>query len=194
MPETGSSLLDSCLGANDKAKQVLTMQGRNVIRAILFVLFFSIGAASLSSSILCDDLVQYYQNRQFATAAQQSLERLKSLNTDYDILLEQLEKDPNFIDRLERATLGIKPEDANTVYPRVTAEQLAAARRALKEEANRESAAGMVGEPPVLPDWLSRCKEPRRKMMLFISGVALILTSFICFGPPKQTLEKEENL
>lgn len=192
MLETESSLLDSCLGTSDKAKQVLTMQGRNVIRAILFVLFFSIGAASLSGSILCDDLVQYYQNRQLATAAQRSLERLKSLNIDYDILLEQLEKDPNFVDRLERATLGIKPEDTNTVYPRVTAEQLAAARRALTEETNRESAVGADGEQAVLPEWLSRCKEPQRKLMLFISGVALILTSFICFGPPKQTLEKEE--
>ncbi|MHC4556257.1 MAG: hypothetical protein ACYTFW_03345 [Planctomycetota bacterium] len=156
------------------------MQGRRIIRAILFVLFFSIGAASLSASILCDDLVQYYNNRQLAKAAQQSLEQLKSLNTDYDILLEQLEKDPNLVKRIARATLGIEPEDPNTVYPRATAEQLAAARRALTEDPNRKSA---VGEPPLLPEWLSRCREPRRKTMLFLSGVALILTSFICFTP-----------
>jgi hypothetical protein len=156
------------------------MQGRRVIRAILFVLFFSIGAASLSSSILCDDLVQYYSNRQLAKAAQESLERLKSLNTDYDILLDQLEKDPNLVKRIARATLGIGPEDPNTVYPRATAEQLAAARRAMTEDPNEKVA---HGEPPPLPEWLSRCREPRRKIMLFLSGVALILTSFICFTP-----------
>ena len=152
------------------------MQGRRVIRAILFVLFFSIGAVSLSASILCDDLVQYYNNRQLVKAAQQSLEQLKSLNTDYDILLEQLEKDPNLVKRIARATLGIGPEDPNTVYPRATAEQLAAARRALTEDPNEKAA---LGEPPPLPEWLSRCREPRRKIMLFLSGVALSLTSFI---------------
>ena len=156
------------------------MQGRRIIRAVLFVLFFSIGAVSLSGSILCDDLVQFYNNKQLAKAAQQSLERLKSLNTDYDILLEQLEKDPNLVKRIARATLGIGPEDPNTVYPRATAEQLAAARRALTDDPNEKAA---LVEPPPLPEWLSRCREPRRKIILFLSGVALILTSFICFTP-----------
>ncbi|MGB2865691.1 MAG: hypothetical protein WBC05_20335, partial [Sedimentisphaerales bacterium] len=86
---------------------------------ILFILFFSIGAASLSSSVLCDDLIQYYQNKQFLREAQESLDRLESLNTDYDVLLERLEEDPNLvIDRLAPATLGTQSEDPNTVYPR----------------------------------------------------------------------------
>ncbi|MFC1794661.1 hypothetical protein ACFL3Q_13855 [Planctomycetota bacterium] len=69
------------------------MQGRKVIQAVFFFLFFSIGAASLSSSILCDDLIQYYQNKQLLREAQESLNRLESLNTDYDVLLERLEED-----------------------------------------------------------------------------------------------------
>ena len=163
------------------------MQGRNAIRLILFVIFFSIGAASLGVSILCDDLVQYYRNRQLLKVTQQSLNRLESLNTDYDVLLEQMEKDPNFVKRLAPATLGTEPEDTNAVYPRATPEQLAAARKALMEDPNDQSAG------PMLPEWLTRCSEPRRRMTLFVAGSVLILISFTCFTPVRQSPTKEEQ-
>ena len=144
----------------------------------MFFLFFSIGAASLSSSILCDDLIQYYQNKQLLRTTQESLDRLESLNTDYDVLLERLNEDPNLVvDRLAPATFGTQSEDPNTVYPRATSRQLAAARKALMEESNREPA------EVTMPQWLSRCSEPRNRMLLFISGVVLVLISFVCFRP-----------
>lgn len=162
------------------------MQGRKVIQAVLFILFFSIGAASLSSSVLFDDLILYYQNKQFLRAAQKSLDRLKSLNADYDVLLERLEEDPNLVvERLAPATLGTEHEDANTVYPRARSRQLAAARKALMEESNGQSA-----EAP-MPQWLKRCSEPRNRILLFISGVVLVLISFVCFRPAQQAYEKE---
>ncbi|MFB0551744.1 MAG: hypothetical protein ACETWQ_00385 [Phycisphaerae bacterium] len=161
------------------------MQGRNVIRTILFVIFFSIGAASLGISILCDDLVQYYRNKQLLRVTQQSVERLKSLNTDYDVLLEQLEKDPNLVKRLAPATLGTEPEDANAVYPRATDEQVAIIKNSLKRDSNEQSAG------PALPQWLTRCSEPRRRMTLFVAGSVLILISFTCFAPVKQTPPKK---
>ncbi len=163
------------------------MQGRNVIRMILFVIFFSIGAGSLGVSILCDDLVQYYHNRQLLKVTQQSLNRLESLNADYDVLLEQMEKDPNLVKRLAPATLGTEPEDANAVYPRATPEQLAAARKALTQDPNDQSAG------PMLPEWLTRCSEPRRRMTLFVAGSVLILISFTCFTPVRQSPTKEEQ-
>ena len=169
------------------------MQRRNVIRAILFIVFFGIGAAALSGSILCDDLVAYYRNRQLLKEAHVSLERLKSLNTDYNLLLEKLEKDPNLVKRIARATIGMEFEDPNTVYPRATAELLAAARRILAKGPNQPSAVGAVREPPVLPEWLSRCREPRARIMLFISGVVLILTSFTCFGPEKSKIKMQKS-
>ena len=100
---------------------------------------------------------------------------------DYDLLLARLEEDPNLYKRLVPATLGPDPNlhDSNTVYPRAKAEQLAAARKALIGEPN-ESAAGAT-----MPKWLSRASEPRRRTMLFISGVVLILTSFVSFRPAK---------
>lgn len=166
------------------------MQRRNFIRTILFVVFFGIGAAALSVSILCDDLVAYYRNRHLLRDAHVSLERLKSLNTDYDILLEKLEKDPNLIKRIARATFGAEPEDPNTVYPRATAELLAAARRALTADPNKSAGTSVE---PMMPDWLSRCREPRARVMLFFSGVALILISFICFGPEKSKIKMQKS-
>jgi len=153
------------------------MQMQNVIRTILFTFFFSSGTASIAGSILCDDLVQYYRNRQLLKAAQQYLDRLKSLNTDYDGLLRQLQTDPNLVKRIAPAALGIEPEDANTVYPRATARQLAAARKALAEAPSRYQT------EPTMPAWLMRLREPRRRIMLFIAGASLILISFICFAP-----------
>lgn len=154
------------------------MQGRKVIQAILFFLFFSIGAASLSSSVLCDDLVQYYRNKQFLGESKESLKRLESLNTDYDVLLERLKEDPNLIvDRLAPATLGTKSDDPNIIYPRATSRQLAAARQALLEESSREPA------KVEMPQWLRRSREPRNRILLFTSGVVLVLISFVCFRP-----------
>ena len=161
------------------------MRRQNILRMLLFVVFLSIGAAVLSGSILCDDLLQYYHNKQMLKAAEESLKRLETLNTDYDALLERLQTDPNVIKRIAPATLGTEPADANAIYPRATAEQLAAARKALAEDSNYK-----VAEPKTA-DWLIRCSKPWRRIILFLAGAFLILISFICFGPVKRTLKGE---
>ena len=159
------------------------MQVRNVIRATLFVLFFSIGAGSLSVSILSNDLVQHYQNTDLLREAEKSLDSLKSLNSDYAVVIERLQEDPNdpnAVKHLARVTLGPERQEPNTVYPRATAELLAAARRAIMADSNHPDS---EQSEPAMPLWLSRCSEPRRKMALFICGVVLVLTSLVCFGP-----------
>jgi hypothetical protein len=163
------------------------MQGQNVIRTFLFVVFFGVAAASLTISVLCNDLVRYYQNKHLLREANESLNKLKALNADYDALLSSIEKNHDLIKRIAPATLGVEPSDANAIYPRVKAEQLAAARKALTNP-NQHRA------EPAIPKWLARCSEPRRRVALFIVSAALILVSFICFGPAKQPPEKEEQL
>lgn len=156
---------------------------RNVIRAILFVVFFSIGAGSLSFSILCVDLVQHYRNAELLRAAEESLDRLKSLDADYAVVIERLKldpNDPNSVKHLAGVTLGPEYHDPNTIYPRATARLLAAIERTLADESS-QPASGQ--SESALPRWLSRCSEPRRKMALFLCGVVLILTSLGCFGP-----------
>lgn len=155
------------------------------MRTILFMLFFCGGAAALGGSILCDDLVQYYRNRQLLKAAQQYLDRLKSLNSDYDVLLSQLQTDPNLLQRLAPAALGTEPQDANTIYPRATAKQLAAARRALAKAPSRYQT------EPTMPRWLRRLREPRRRIILFFAGAGLILVSFMCFAPAKSPQKQQ---
>ena len=155
------------------------LRRQNIIRVFLFVVFFGIGASALSGSILCNDLLRYYHNKKMLKDEKELLNKLKSLNPDYDALLQQLRDDPNLIKRIALVTIGKEAGDANTIYPKATAEQLAAARKALMEETSEEPA------KETLPRWLTRCREPRRRTALFFAGAGLILISFICFGPAK---------
>jgi len=143
------------------------------------MLLFSIGAAAMGLSVLCEDLVKYYSNVELTESAQQSIEKLDNLNEAYDSILQNLEEDPNIYRRIAAPAIGSQYLDANAVYPRVAARQLAAARKALADP-NDEGVAESA-----IPAWLSRCSEPHKRMALFISGVALILVSFVCFRPLK---------
>ncbi|MFB0524804.1 MAG: hypothetical protein ACETVZ_04645, partial [Phycisphaerae bacterium] len=99
-------------------------------------------------------------------------------------LLSQLETDPNLVKRIAPAALGTEPQDANTIYPRATAQQLAAARKALAEAPSRYQT------EPTMPQWLTRCSKPRRRIMLFFAGAGLILISFIYFTPVRDKPRK----
>lgn len=151
------------------------MKGQNIIRAFFFCVFFAIGAAVLSGSVLCNVLLTFYQNEQLLQEQQLRTSRLKSLIADYNALLTELEKDPNFVRRIAPATLGTEPDDANVIYPRVSKELQAAARKVLAEESNQTLIESAV------PAWLTRCSTPCLRTMLFFAGAALILISFICF-------------
>lgn len=160
------------------------MRKQNILRTLLFVVFFSLAAATLAMAILCKDLHQYYLNKAVFKRTQQRLEQLKSLNKDYDFLLNQLQADPNLVERLGPAILGTKPEQANTIYPKAKAEQLAAAKKALTENMSRKA------ESPEIPEWLDRCNEPTRRIGLFVAGGALTIISFVCFNHSRK---KEEE-
>jgi hypothetical protein len=156
------------------------MLKQNTIRTFLFVVFFSIGAAVLGVSILVDDLLQYYHNRQLLETAERSLQRLELLNSDYDALLQQLQGDTDFVKRIAPATVGSEPAEVNAIYPKATAEQLAAAQKALSEGLDRQRT------QPTVPNWLRRCGQPRRRTVLFLAGAFLILISFVSFSPAKE--------
>ena len=152
------------------------MQGQNIIRALLFVVFFGIGVSTLGGSILCEELLRYYRNKQLLKEVQESSKELKSQIADYDALLRQCRDDPNLFERIAPAILGTEPADANTIYPRATPEQLAAAKKALTKDSSYQVA------EPMIPRWLIRCSEPARRIMLFLAGAFLILISFMWFG------------
>ncbi|MHC4187697.1 MAG: hypothetical protein ACYSRQ_05845, partial [Planctomycetota bacterium] len=96
------------------------LEMKKFIRFFWFVIFFSVGAGALSLSILTTDLMHYYQNKHLLKQSHDYHTQLESLNTDYDILLQQLENDPNIIKRIAPATLGTGPADTESISPKVT--------------------------------------------------------------------------
>jgi len=146
----------------------------------LFIIFFSIGTTALSASIIGDELLQYYHGRQRLRAKEELSNRLKSLNTDYDVLLQNLEKDPNLLERIAPLVLGMERNDANTIYPKATEGLLEAVKKALEEDS------GQQPTELVIPAWLVRCSEPTWRVVLFLAGAFLVLISFIWLGSAKQ--------
>ncbi len=153
------------------------MQRQGVFHFLLFVVFFSVGAAALGIAVLCDDLIVYCRNQKIVQDANQLVERLTSLNSEYDALLAQLDKDPNLLRRIAPATLGTEPEDPNAIYPTVKANELSLARKALIAQAGEEA------PPAAVPPWLERCSAPQRKLGLFVAGAGLVLISLVFFTP-----------
>jgi hypothetical protein len=151
------------------------MRRHAFLHFFFFVTFFSIGAGALGTAVLADDFVQYCRNRQLLRHAEASLKQLESLNVDYDILLQQLQSDPDLLKRLAPVTLGTEPADPDMARPKAEAQELAASRKALAEQAQQEPT------PPEIPVWLQRCSDPAKRMILFIAGASLVLISLVCF-------------
>jgi len=150
---------------------------RNTIRTILFVVMFSIGATALGAAILLDDIVRHYQSKEVLRQQREYSEKLRSLNDDYDALLRLIEDDPNSLKRIAPAAVGADPMDPNAVYPRGTAEALAAAKKALAEEVEVQPA------KPTMPAWITRVREGDRRLILYFAGAILIIISLTCFSP-----------
>jgi hypothetical protein len=146
-----------------------------MLRFLIFVVFFSSGAAALGGAVLCDDFIKHWRNQHLVRQAEQSIRKLRSLNAEYDVLLSQLESDPNLLKRIAPVTLGTRMEqDPNTVYPKARAQELAIARKALTN-ANDEPTGAAI------PRWLQRCSDPAKRIILFISGASLVLIAMVCF-------------
>jgi len=46
---------------------------------------------------------------------------------------------------------------------------------------------GELSYESAMPVWLNRCSEPGKRVVLFSSGVILVLVSLVCFGPAKKS-------
>ena len=130
----------------------------------------------------CDDLVQYYADRQRLVEARKMVDLLEKLNADYDALLEQIPagSEPHPAN-LRPATLGQAPQDANTAHPEVRLEELLAARQALSV------ADDVPQESPSLPDWLTRCGQPLHRLALCLLWGGLVMVAFVYFKPQVRT-------
>ena len=162
------------------------MKRYTFLRTILFAVFFLVGAAALTAVLLYPDLIQHYANKRHHKVLQDHTADLEKLDDEYDMLIHQLQTDPNLIERLRIAILGKEPDATDIAYPRPIAEQLAVAKQVLEKQTQNQ--------PPQadLPKWVIRCQNPALRATLFIAGVALILISFTCFHAPKKHPEKPQ--
>ena len=146
------------------------------LKTTAFIVTFTVGAGTIGLCALCNDLLLYHHNRRGLALLEQDNDSLRSLNRVHDALLERIDSDPNMIRRIAPAVLGMKPEDPNVYYPSAGSRELAAAEQTLsRHNQSRRSI-------PVLPAWLVRVSEPRRRTALFLAGGVLVLVSFTCFG------------
>ena len=157
---------------------------RVILRSFLFAFFFAAGMGTLSFSILCNDLSGYYRNKLLVKSGEQALVQLQELIAEYDILISQVENDPNFTDRAFSATFGKNGEDADIVYPELTREQLEAAKQVLLADDD-------LVEAPGMPGWLVRSIEPGKRTALFLAGAFLVLLSFLFFGARQEIMKKQ---
>ncbi len=149
------------------------------VRLILFMVFFTAGVAALGLSILTDDIRLYYHDKQILADANDELNRLEAMIADYNILIDNLRSDPNMYKRIAPVTLGIDNNEPNTAYPQVSHQTREAAELALRLQSENFDSA-------TLPPWLERISQPRKRLLLFGSGSALVLIAFIFFGEPKK--------
>lgn len=147
---------------------------QSFIRVIAFFITFGVGAGTLTLSVLCEDLTRFFANKQLLAHEKQKLASLEEKVQVYDALLVNMEKDPDVMDRIAPAVLGLESDDPNTAYPFTGVQELAVAKQMLQKDEN----ASMSQMPP----WLVRCCERRRRLALFLLGGVLVLIAFACFG------------
>jgi hypothetical protein len=149
------------------------------IRYIFFCIFFAVGIAAIFLSIKADEIYNLYESSSLLTQTGAANQRLEDLNTEYDLQLQTIEKDPNIISRLKAIELGEQPHREETVFPDAPDEIIAIAKEALKNNDN------LKPSEIAIPQWASRITEPRIRKGLFFAGAALVLLSFVCFGTLK---------
>lgn len=155
---------------------------------LFFVLFSGCGLAAVFVSIAAPELRIYYHNRKAVERAEERLEQLKKIEQDYNILLERLKSDPNFIKRAIPPVLASLPNEPNTAYPKAQNEQLKAAARALAENSENKI-------EREYPDWLERCSNPKIRWTIFFCGAALVIISLVFFlksDSDRQVSQNEE--
>jgi len=139
-----------------------------------FFITFGVGAGTLTLSVLCEDLTRYFANKQLLAHEQRQLASLEEKVQVYDTLLLNMKKDPDVMNRIAPAVLGLESDDPNTAYPFTGVQELAVAKQMLQKDKN----IGIAQMPP----WLVRCCEKRHRLALFLLGGVLVLIAFACFG------------
>ncbi len=156
------------------------------LRYLFFCLFFTVGAAAVTLSILADEIMQHYRGRMVLDETIDENQRLRELNAQADVQIEMLESDPNLVSRFEALTFRREPFAEDTVFPKPDDSVETAAETALRDGFDRRT------ENTQIPLWLERIAVENYRLSLFLAGCGLIITCFIFFGTEKRTLKSQK--
>ena len=158
------------------------LMGRSsaILRFVLFSIFFSVGAGAIALSILAEEIETYFANRRTYAQTLEMNERIEKLIAEYEAQIEEIEKNPEILKKLERITFGAVEGEEGSEHPRAAVEQLAAARAALLEEMEGKK------EEKMIDKWVGRIVEPKARMRLFFAGAGLVLITFMFFGTVRE--------
>ena len=151
-----------------------------ILRFVLFCIFFSVGAGAIALSILAEEIETYFANRRTYAQTLEMNERIEKLIAEYEAQIEEIEKNPEILKKLERITFGAVEGEEGSEHPRAAVEQLAAARAALLEEMEGKK------EEKMIDKWVGRIVEPKARMRLFFAGAGLVLITFMFFGTVRE--------
>ena len=156
-------------------------KGSAILRYLLFCIFFTAGAGAVALSILIyPEINNYYKNRLQLRQVEEGNVRVEKLITQYDAQIQQLERDPNLLAKLQTFTFGHEPDLEGAILPKASEEELAAAKEALFAELNQQKDAQLV------PQWVNRCGQANNRRILFVAGCGLLVINFIFFGTPRR--------
>ncbi len=158
-----------------------------IIRFVFFCVFFTIGAGTITFSILIEpDLSTYFRNQQILSKIEADNKRIKELTEKYQMQIDLIEKEPNVLRRLELVTFGraFRSQAGESVPSLVVDKDLQETAKAILAELETKSK-----EAP-LPAWFERCIQPNIRTSLFLAGCGLVIATFLFFGSPSLTKEK----
>ncbi len=152
------------------------------IRFIFFCVFFSIGLAAITISILVEELHNYYRNYTTVYQIKMSNEKIEKIIPDIERQLQVAKNDPNRISRLRHLIFGEKLKKDNTVFPNTNDKRLTKIAELLIKMQQTEK-----HNVPKIPQWVKRVSNYRIRLALFFAGTGLILLDFIFFGKSLQS-------
>lgn len=148
----------------------------NVIKTILFMLFFTLGVVAAALAMVADEVLYYYRQKialQETIAANEYLRQLDEKNRS---LLENIKQDPNILKRLAPITLGAEPNEPNAIIPKTGDAELQFAKDILEKMKRKNENRIQI------PIWLERINHSRERTILFLAGCGLILVSLASFN------------
>jgi len=142
----------------------------------------------MAGAILAPEILENYEGQIKIYRIEQRNQAIRELDEKTVRLIEQIEDDPEILERLVPIKTGQDFNEPGAILPKVSEEELENAMQALKEMKAQQ---GDV--EPVVPGWVVRINGRISRYVLLIAGAALVLVSFSCFNSREQRTENSEQ-